>query len=116
MNSEEFERSMVDVLSSLIEARGLKHDPTATQAWPHKKAPGRTWQAIRSPENAQKLTVRDAYSLAQVLNISMSQLCALVEAKDLGGILPKGEKKQARQTSSNEALSAGTSSFEYDNQ
>ena len=78
-----FERSMVATLVEIIESRDMKHDPTAQKAWPYKKAAGRTWQAVRSEQTGQRLTIRDAHALAQILGISMSQLCALVESKEL---------------------------------
>lgn len=83
MDSLDFERAMVATLVEIIESRGLKHDPTAQKAWPYKKAAGRTWQAVRSEQTGQKLTIRDAHALAQILGVSMSQLCALVESKEL---------------------------------
>lgn len=83
MDNLDFERAMVATLGEIIESRGLKHDPTAQKAWPYKKAAGRTWQAIRSEQTGQKLTIRDAHALAQFLGVSMSQLCALVESREL---------------------------------
>lgn len=83
MDSESFERAVVETLTEIIEARGLRHDPTAQKAWPYKKAAGRTWQAIRSEVTCQKLTLKDAHALAQSLGVPMSQVCALVEAKEL---------------------------------
>lgn len=83
MESAEFERAMVEVLTALIEERGLKHDPTANKAWPYKKAAGRTWQAIRSPTTGQKLTIRDAHALADALGISLAQVCTLAENKKI---------------------------------
>lgn len=83
MDSLDFERAMVSTLVEIIESRGLKHDPTAQKAWSYKKAAGRTWQAVRSEQTGQKLTIRDAHALAQTLGVSMSQLCALVESKEL---------------------------------
>lgn len=83
MDNLDFERAMVATLVEIIESRGLKHDPTAQKAWPYKKAAGRTWQAVRSEQKGQKLTIRDAHALAQFLGVSMSQLCALVESKEL---------------------------------
>ncbi|WP_035061865.1 hypothetical protein [Desulfovibrio sp. 6_1_46AFAA] len=83
MDNLDFERAMVTTLIEIIESRGLKHDPTAQKAWPYKKAAGRTWQAVRSEQTGQRLTIRDAHALAQFLGVSMSQLCALVESKEL---------------------------------
>lgn len=83
MDSEHFERAVVETLTGIIEGRGLRHDPTAQKAWPYKKAAGRTWQAIRSEQTCQKLTLKDAHALAQSLGVPMSQVCALVEAKEL---------------------------------
>lgn len=83
MDNLDFERAMVATLVEIIESRGLKHDPTAQKAWPYKKAAGRTWQAVRSEQTGQKLTVRDAYALAQFLGVSMSQLCAMIESREL---------------------------------
>lgn len=95
MESREFERAVVATLVELIESAGLKHDPTAKLAWPNKKAAGRTWQAIRSPQTEQRLTIEDAHAMASLLNISMSQLCALAESKEIQarlGQLPKKTK------------------------
>lgn len=83
MDNLDFERAMVATLVEIIESRDLKHDPTAQKAWPYKKAAGRTWQAVRSEQTGQRLTIRDAHALAQFLGVSMSQLCALVESKEL---------------------------------
>lgn len=85
MDGETFERAVVDTLTSIIEKKGLRHDPTAAHAWPYKKAPGRAWQAMRAQGKAQKLTLRDAFSLAQFIGIPMSQLCAMVESMELQG-------------------------------
>lgn len=83
MDSERFERAIVEVLTGIIEGRGLRHDPSAQKAWPYKKAAGRTWQAIRSEQTCQKLTLKDAHAMAQSLGVPMSQVCALVEAQEL---------------------------------
>ncbi len=83
MNNFEFERAMVDVLATIIESRGLKHKPVAEKAWPYKKAAFRTWQDMRNSDSPQKLTVRDAYSMASELGISMSSLCGLIEGRML---------------------------------
>lgn len=81
MNNVEFERSMVDVLVAIIESRGLKHKPVAEKAWPYKKSAYRTWQDMRNGDSPQKLTLRDAHSMAQVLGITMSALCGMVEGR-----------------------------------
>lgn len=83
MDSERFERAIVEVLTGIIEGRGLRHDPSAQKTWPYKKAAGRTWQAIRSEQTCQKLTLKDAHAMAQSLSVPMSQVCALVEAQEL---------------------------------
>lgn len=79
---------MVETLAAIIESRGLKHKPVAEQAWPYKKAAFRTWQAMRNGDSPQKLTIRDAYSMAQVLGISLSALCGMVEGQILGIGMP----------------------------
>lgn len=85
MDGETFERAVIDTLASIIENKNMRHDPTATQAWPYKKAPGRAWQAMRTTGKAQKMTLRDAFAMASFLGIPMSQLCALVESRELQG-------------------------------
>lgn len=81
MNNYEFERKIVEVLTELIESRGLKHEPTVEAAWPDKKDPGPAWQKIRNRVPPQKLSLRDAYGLARVLDMSMSALCGIVEGR-----------------------------------
>lgn len=89
LESIEFERAMVDALADIIEKRGLKHKPIAEKAWPYKKAAFRTWQAMRNGESPQKLTIRDAHSMAMALDITMTTLCGLVE----GRLLMSGPEK-----------------------
>ena len=81
MNNYDFERSIVSVIAEIIDSRGLKHEPLAEEAWPDKKDAGRTWQDIRNKVPPQKLTMRDAYGLARVLNLSMSAICGIVEGR-----------------------------------
>lgn len=99
MNNVEFERAMVDAIVAIIESRGLKHKPVAEEAWPYKKAAYRTWQDMRNGDSPQKLTLRDAYSMAKVLRISMSALCGMVEGRAIdeaikGQIIERPEKKE----------------------
>ncbi len=95
MNNVEFERAMVDALVAIIESRGLKHKPVAEEAWPYKKAAYRTWQDMRNGDSPQKLTLRDAYSMTQVLGVTMSALCGMVEGKAIESAL----KQQASEPS-----------------
>lgn len=97
MDSESFERAIVDTLTAIIAAKEKKNDPVATEAWPYKKAAGRAWQAIRSNATAQRLTIRDAHAMAKTLGLSMSQLCALVESQEFGGLFPKEPAPETRQ-------------------
>lgn len=84
MDNVTFERAIVETFSALIESRGLKHKPVAIEAWPYKKNAHRTWQVMRNGgDDAQKLTIRDAYALASVLGVSMSSVCGIVEGKAL---------------------------------
>ncbi len=71
MNNYDFERSIVSVIAEIIDSRGLKHEPLAEEAW----------QDIRNKVPPQKLTMRDAYGLARVLNLSMSAICGIVEGR-----------------------------------
>ena len=97
MNNVEFERAMVEALVAIIESRGLKHKPVAEEAWPYKKAAFRTWQDMRNGDSPQKLTLRDAYSMAQVLGITLSALCGMVEGKAIEHSLKKSPKKELLQ-------------------
>lgn len=115
MESERFERAMVEVLTAIIVSRGMKHDPVAKAAWPYKKAPGRTWQAIRSNDHAQRLTIKDAHAMATILNVSMSQLCALVEARELENNFQSTPQKQTRPTKTGTALCSQQEMLEADN-
>lgn len=92
MDGESFERAIVDTLAGIIKAKNLRHDPSACQAWPYKKAPGRAWQAMRTNGKAQKMTLRDAFSMAQFLGVPMSQLCAMVESQELRGVSFRASK------------------------
>lgn len=95
MNNVEFERALVAALVAIIESRGLKHKPVAEAAWPYKKAAFRTWQDMRNGDSPQKLTLRDAYSMAKVLGVTMSALCGLVEGQEIAEAM----KQQASEPS-----------------
>lgn len=99
MDNYQFERTLVSVLAEIIDSRGLKHEPVAELAWPGRKDAGRSWQDVRNKVPPQKLSVRDAYGLAQALGISMSALCGIVEGRAIeeaikGQLTDRPEKKE----------------------
>ena len=119
MNNVEFERAMVDALVAIIESRGLKHKPVAEEAWPYKKAAYRTWQDMRNGNSPQKLTMRDAYSMAEVLGITMSALCGMVEGKAIQDEMKKQatvllEKNEAPQEEGRKGRSASSADIRVD--
>ena len=81
MNGYDFERELVAILVELIESKGLKHEPIAERAWPDRKDAGPAWQKIRNKVPPQKLTIRDAFNMAQVLGVGMTELCGIVQGR-----------------------------------
>lgn len=91
MDNYQFERRLVEIFAELIESKGLRHEPTAELAWPDKKDAGPAWQKIRNRVPPQKLSVLDAFGMAQALGLSMSALCGIVE----GRAIEESMRKQA---------------------
>ena len=83
MDNVEFERAIVASLAAIIEKRGLKHKPVAMAAWPYKKAAWRQWQNMRNNDIPLRLTFRDAFNMAQHLDVPLSSLCAMAESQIL---------------------------------
>lgn len=102
MDNYQYERAVVEVLTEIIESRGLKHDAVAKKAWGRAGA-GRSWQSMRNDSPPTKLTIRDAYAMAKELSVNMSAICGMVEGKAIQGEIkasaaaPTQEKKEATQ-------------------
>lgn len=79
MNGYDFERCLVETIEQLAELRGIKQEPMAKKAFPDFKSPGARWRQIRNL--GQRLAVRDAVELAEILGMSFVEVCGLAQAK-----------------------------------
>lgn len=101
MDGMTYERCLVEVLSRLIEDRGLKHKPTAILAWPQRSDPGTKWRKIRNGTDPRGLQVCDAYDLATAIGISFVEACGLAQALFL-------QRNQAQLSPRDQTEGAGT--------
>ena len=83
MTGYDFERGFVAVVMALSAAKGLRSATLARQAWPESKDAAGKWRKIRNGNPPQELSMRDAFALAASMQVSMVDICAFVQSKEL---------------------------------
>ena len=91
MNGYEFERGFVAALMALSTVKNLKSATLARQAWPDCKDAAGKWRKIRNGQPPQEFSLRDAFDIVATMELSMVDICALVQSRELAGLLAHHE-------------------------